>query len=367
MKLTTKSGYIIPALASVAYSPFKKIEVSKHGLLRKLAKDLSLEVQIRLEWVIFYETVGKLNAAKTAKYFGISRKTFHKWYKPFKEGKYRLESLENRSRAPIHVRKWEVTATEEERVIKLRKEHLRYGKKKLKRLYLRFYGEVISTWKIERVIRKHKLFPDPVKHKRMIVRRAKEKENPRIRIKSLPKPQSIGEIWHIDSIILNFGAVRRAIITGIDDVSKIAYGRMYVSDRSKSTKDFIQRLKYLTEGNISVIHTDNGSEFDGYFAQICSQLNIPRVYSRPHTPKDNPVNERFNRTIQEDWLDGAVFDPQDLTEANKSMTEWLVEYNTFRPHEALDQLTPAEYVEANLKVLPMSPARTQFDNESNFM
>jgi transketolase len=27
-------------------------------------------------------------------------------------------------------------------------------------------------------------------------------------------------------------------------------------------------------------------------------LNISRVYARPHTPKDNPVDERFNRTIQ---------------------------------------------------------------------
>jgi len=150
-----------------------------------------------------------------------------------------LESLKDHSCAPIHTRKWEVTNVEEERIIKLRKEHLLYGKKKIKRLYFRFHGEDISTWKIERVIRKHKLYPDPAGHKRLLAKRARGKENPRLRVNNLPKPQSIGSLWHLDSIILNFGGIRRAIITGIDDVSKIAYGRMYVSDTSKYTKDFV--------------------------------------------------------------------------------------------------------------------------------
>ena len=90
-------------------------------------------------------------------------------------------------------------------------------------------------------------------------------------------------------------------------------------------------------------------------------LNIARVYSRPHTPKDNPVNERFNRTIQEEWLEDSDIDVSSIKDTNKSLTQWLIEYNTYRPHESLDQLTPLEYVEANLKVLPMSPACTYFD------
>jgi len=236
---------------------------------------------------------------------------------------------------------------------------MKYGKRKLKRLYERIYGESISTWRIERVIRKHRLYPDKERYRKIQAKIAKGKANPRIRVHSLPKPESIGALWHIDAIILCFDGVRRAIITGIDEISKIAYARMYTSNTSKYAKDFMHRLMYLAEGNISVIHTDNGSEFDGYFAQVAGELKIPRVYSRPHTPKDNPVNERFNRTLEYEWLEETIIDPDKLEEANESLTKWLIEYNTYRPHGSLEQLTPMEYVEANLKVLPMCPARTQ--------
>ena len=351
------SKYVPPDV--LAFFPTKyKIKIDLFSSLRKSAKNYPLVVQRRLEWAIFYETISKQNATYTSRYFNISRKTFHKWYVLFKGSHKSLDSLMDRSKAPKTKRKWEVTAEEEDLVYKLRREHMRYGKKKLKRLCLREHGKVISTWKIERVIRKHRLYPDKAKNKRIQVKRAKGKVNPRVRIHSLPKPESIGALWHIDSIILYFDGLRRAIITGIDEVSKAAYARMYSSNTSKYAKDFIQRLMYLTEGDISVIHTDNGSEFDGYFEEAVKGLNIPRVYSRPHTPKDNPVNERFNRTIQYDWLDTAIFDPKDIDEANKQMTAWLVEYNTYRPHEALDQLTPIEYVESQLKVLPMYPTHT---------
>jgi hypothetical protein len=35
--------------------------------------------RLRVEWMVFYYTAGKENASLTAKHFGISRKTFHKW------------------------------------------------------------------------------------------------------------------------------------------------------------------------------------------------------------------------------------------------------------------------------------------------
>jgi len=47
--------------------------------------------RLRVEWTVFYYTAGKENAALTAKHFGISRKTFHKWSRRFKDSKYNVK------------------------------------------------------------------------------------------------------------------------------------------------------------------------------------------------------------------------------------------------------------------------------------
>jgi transposase len=151
----------------------------KWSRVRKIGKQvLSAQAQLRLEWVIFYQTVGKCNAKVTAGHFGISRKTFHKWLSRFDEKN--LKSLEEKSRKPVKTRNWMVTKVEEERVINLRRKNMEYGKKKLKVIYQREYGQFISCWKIERVIKRHNLFPDKVKHKYQVEKRANSK--PKIRI-----------------------------------------------------------------------------------------------------------------------------------------------------------------------------------------
>ncbi|MBI2600346.1 transposase [Candidatus Daviesbacteria bacterium] len=44
----------------------------------------------------------------------------------------------------------------------------------------------------------------------------------------------------------------------------------------------------------------------------------------------------------------------DIQKANEDLTVWLVKYNSYRPHEALDYLTPLEYAQENFfQVLPM--------------
>ena len=64
-----------------------KIDIpEKWMLLRKIGKDqISLKAQERLEWIIFYHTIGKRQVSASAKYFGITRKTLHKYLKKFDE------------------------------------------------------------------------------------------------------------------------------------------------------------------------------------------------------------------------------------------------------------------------------------------
>ena len=94
-----------------------------------------------------------MNVSKTARYFGIARKTFYKWFNLFNENNlYTLHLLEDQSTAPKHVRQREITTIEEQRIIKLRKKRVMYGKMKLKIIYEREFNEKISSWKIQIIL-----------------------------------------------------------------------------------------------------------------------------------------------------------------------------------------------------------------------
>lgn len=335
----------------------------KWNLLRGFArKQLSLDAQLKLEWIIFYKTVGKGNAKLTASHFGISRKTLHKWLGRFNEE--HLQSLEEHSRAPIRKRDWMVTKVEEDNIKSLREKNMEYGKRKLRRIYFREYGTWISTWKVERVIRKHNLYPDPVKHDKLVEKRGKSK--PKIRIHEvkdqIKQIKQFGFLWHIDAIIIWWYGQRRIIFTALEEITKIAFARVYRSNTSGYAEDFLKRLMYLVEGKVDLMHSDNGSEFEGDFERACEKLKTLQIYSRPYTPKDNPALERFNSTIQHEWLDFSEVGLDDILQANLDLTTWLVKYNSYRPHEALDLDTPLEYADKIFfnKVLPMWPAYTNF-------
>jgi transposase InsO family protein len=295
----------------------------------------------------------------TARHFGISRKTLHKWLKRFVET--RPETLEEKSRRPEKTRQRDISSLQRLRIIKLRQKHLKWGKMKLRRRYFKIYHTHISSWKIQKVIEEHELYPDKVKHQRQQKRRKQAQKQPKKCITDFVKKNKVHYLWHVDTVLLTrpLGGYYY-LLTAIDEVSKLAYARLYSNHSSKKAADFLKRLHYLTEEEIINLHHDNGSEFEKDFKKACKELSLPQWYSRPHTPKDNPMLERFNRTIQEEFVEMTPIAVDEVTEFNNALTEWLIEYNSIRPHETLDYLTPLEYIETHFKpkVLPMSSSCT---------
>lgn len=330
----------------------------KWELLRRLGKQqLTLEAQLKLEWIIFYYTIGKEKKTQTARHFGITRKTLHKWITRFNE-RYLL-SLEEKSRAPVQTRTREITPEQRERIIHLRKKHIRWGKMKLKERYCLLYNEQVSSWKIQIVIEEEKLYYDKKAIRRQKEKRRQQRSQMRKRITELKKKEEVHYLWHVDTVIFTLPrGGYHYLLTAIDDTSKLAYARLYTTHSSKQAADFLRRLHYLTEGEIINLHHDNGSEFMLNFVTACKELSLPQYYSRVRTPKDNAVLERFNRTIQEEFVDLLEIGLEDTTEVNEYLTDWLIEYNSIRPHQSLDYQTPLGYIDST-KLSPMSSSSTR--------
>lgn len=317
-----------------------------------VSAELTPDAKKRLAWFDYYRQ--SKNVAKTCRHFGISRKTFYAWHKRFDP--QALTTLEGKTSIPHVKRHREITSEQESRIIALRKRHLRYGKEKIAYLYSTLYHEHLSAWKVQKVIEKYAIYYRPAKKAQ--TQRKRRSALKKKRIIELRKKQVSGFLIALDTIVIYWGGLKRYIFTGIDTVSKIAFAHMYETKSSYNGADFLTRLTLLLDGKIENVGHDNGSEFQKYFSQGCQQLGITQYFSRPKTPKDNAVCERFNQTLKHEFLQMGNFDP-DPARFNRSLTEWLVEYNFMRPHQTLGYIPPINFEAKYLRVLPTCPSSTR--------
>ena len=99
----------------------------------------------------------------------------------------------------------------------------------------------------------------------------------------------------------------------------------------------------LWRGYPQRLRLDNGPELVSVrIAEWAEEHRVKLDFIRPGKPMQNGFIERFNRSYREAVLDMYVF--QSLDEVREQTERWLKEYNEERPHEALGNLTPREYL-----------------------
>ena len=91
------------------------------------------------------------------------------------------------------------------------------------------------------------------------------------------------------------------------------------------------------------LRLDNGPELISVtLADWAEQHGVTLEFIKPGKPMQNGFIERFNRSYREAVLDMFVF--QSLDQVRQQTEQWLKEYNEERPHDALGDLTPREYL-----------------------
>ena len=128
----------------------------------------------------------------------------------------------------------------------------------------------------------------------------------------------------------------------IDDYNREAVASEV--DTSLPAKRVIRLLDQIAEwrGYPERIRCDNGPEFIAHsLAEWAQQNNVTVDFIQPGKPAQNAYIERFNRTYRTEVLDLYLF--RNLTEVRRLTEEWLHDYNSDRPHQALGGLTPLAY------------------------
>lgn len=72
------------------------------------------------------------------------------------------------------------------------------------------------------------------------------------------------------------------------------------------------------------------------------ELGVKHRYTRPYRPQTNGKAERFWRTLKEDLTEETTFESE--KDFRDELLQYLVYYNYHRPHQALDGITPADFL-----------------------
>ena len=89
---------------------------------------------------------------------------------------------------------------------------------------------------------------------------------------------------------------------------------------------------------------DNGPELIAWaLRDWCRLHHTTTTYIEPGSTWENPFVESFNGRARDELLNIEEFGT--LLAARVVIDAWRIEYNTYRPHSSLGDLTPAENAE----------------------
>lgn len=69
---------------------------------------------------------------------------------------------------------------------------------------------------------------------------------------------------------------------------------------------------------------------------------IDHLLTAPHSPTTTGKVERFHRTLRREFFSKNDYCFETLEEAQAALDDWVVTYNTLRPHQSIGQRPPAE-------------------------
>ena len=162
---------------------------------------------------------------------------------------------------------------------------------------------------------------------------------------NVPETVRINECWSMDFMSDSlFDGRRFRVLTVVDNYSRECLatepGQHLKGDHVVAVMDRLLAARGAPER----MQCDNGSEFvSKVMDRWAYEHGVTIHFSRPGKPTDNAMIESFNGSFRDECLNVNWF--LSLEDARDKIEQWRIEYNEFRPHSSLGDLTPIEYAE----------------------
>src|SRR6201997_712673 len=300
-----------------------------------------------------------LSVSQVAEKVGVSRQTLHAWLARYEaQG---LDGLVDRSHRPVSC-PHQMPAVVEAALVELRRSRPYWGPRRLVfELAKRRIGPVPSESAAYRALVRAGMIDPGLRDRRSRKWKRWERGAPM-------------ELWQMDVVggfPLADGTSAKAL-TGIDDHSRMCVcARLMARERTRAVCEGL-RAALARCGVPEQILTDNGKVFTGRFNHppvevlfdaICRENGIEHLLTQPRSPTTTGKIERFHRSLRAEFLSSAA--PfADLKTAQRELDEWVDDYNTNRPHQALKMATPAQRFSAGVPASPPSTSKSTHTERS---
>lgn len=322
---------------------------------------ITKEAEKRVKILTFWKKYG-LQATTDA--YGAKKSTLYLWWKIYKDNDYKISSLNPQSQARVNNNKRDLNPEILKEIRRLRLEECaNMGKAKVKKnldiFCLKNDLPLYSESKIGRIIKEKKIYHHrkKVRHDGTTTVITKQKKKRKPNNLEITKP---GDLIEVDVVVRFKGQMKRYIVTAVDIHSRYSFALCYTRHNSLCAKDFIKKLEEVFPYQIKAMQTDNGSEFHKYFMQYLEQKNITHYWNYKGQPYKQGHIEKFNRTIQEEFVDQNELWLDNVDEFNEKLIDWILWYNTKRYHWSLNLMSPVDYLINNDLVSKMCWTNTIF-------
>lgn len=291
-------------------------------------------------------SAGEESMAELCRQYGISRQTAYKWLKRF--GKSGAAGLEEKSRAPHHQFQQMLDEVAEE-VVGLRRQHPRWGPRKLKAWLERKAPEI--EWPAASTI------GALLKREGLVVERRKRSRTPGYS-EPLQHADGPNRVWCTDfkGWFRCGNGMRCDPLTCTDAFSRFLLRVRAVPKTDGPHVKSVFEAIFREYGLPEAIRSDNGPPFasraPGGLTRLSMwwlRLGIRHERIEPGCPEQNGRHERMHQTLKQDT---ASPPRANLRQQQKAFLVFEQEYNYERPHEALGNRTPAELYEESTRTYP---------------
>ncbi|MFB9691503.1 IS481 family transposase [Amorphoplanes digitatis] len=294
-----------------------------------------------------YQAVLEVRAGSTvtdvAERFGVCRQTVHEWLARYRDDG--LTGLADRSSRPR--RSPGQTAPEVEALVcELRRNHPRWGARRILFELGRIGcpGPIPSRITVHRILVRHGLVDERPRRRRREEYLRWERDRPM-------------ELWQMDIVggVMLADGREAKVVTGVDDHSRFCVIAAVVPKATGRAVCLALVAALRQYGVPDEVLTDNGKQFTArfnagggevMFDRICRENAITYRLTKPRSPTTTGKVERFHLSLRRELLDEH---PPfvSVAEAQATIDAFRHDYNTDRPHQALDMAFPADRFRPN--------------------